>query len=274
MRSNFDNPEASFIRDRNISQDIQEQVAAYLTLPEKRDAGNQDKNLAKGLGSFLVDQGYISEIDMWRGSWGCKYENKKIYLNELPMPDDQYNYYIFRLGENSETGKELFPTKGEEADQYRFLHETSHAYQEFLMDKESSGSSGAWYNKVLSHEIDSNLGLLFEYCYKKRNESHNRGLSTWGNVPDYNNVRHLPSQNAVRAIEDANELVTMYLWHPEYLDTFFDYVSGKIPGYDDSNLQEDKLTKITEEERESLKILLEEYITEMKNHFSEKQSNP
>lgn len=264
------NFEESFNSDRDISQDMREQVTAYLTLPEKRDAGNQDKNLAKVLGSFLVDQGYISGIDMWRGSWGCKYENKKIYLNEQPMPDDQYNYYIFRLGENSETGKKLFPTKGEEADQYRFLHETSHAYQEFLMDKESSDSSGAWYNKVLSNEIDSNLGLLFEYCYKKRQENPDCGLSTWGNVPDYDNVQHLSSRNAVRAIEDANELVTMYLWHPEYLDTFLDYVSGKIPGYDDSNLKEDKLTKITEEERKSLKILLEEYITEMKNYSAEK----
>ena len=62
------------------------------------------------------------------------------------------------------------------------------------------------------------------------------GLSTWGNVPDYDNISE-PSQSAIRAIEDANELITMYLWNPKYLDVFLDYISININEYDFSNLK-------------------------------------
>lgn len=217
-------------------------------MPEKRNEGNEDHELAKQLGDFLVDQEYIKAIDIWRGSWGCKYENRKIYINDHQMPAAAYNYYIFRLGETLETQKPLFPEAGEEADQYRFLHETSHAYQEYLQAKESPDNPYRWCDRVISEgneHIDSNLSLLFKYCYKKRHDNPGKGLSTWGNVPDYNNIEDLRSQNATRAIEDANELVTMYLWHPEYLDTYLSYIAGEIPGYGEASIAEDQLIKIS-----------------------------
>ena len=134
------------------------------------------------------------------------------------------------------------------------------------MDKETNGHKNEWYDKVVKQEINSVFGILFEYCYKKRREQ-SLGLSTWGNVPDYNSVSE-PSQSAVRAIEDANELITMYLWNPKYFDTFLDYVSCNIPGFNEQSLREDGLGKITQQEKEGLKQLIKEYINEMKQNIS------
>lgn len=266
---------------KNPREELLKNIREFLTLPERREGGNPEKELARELGIFVVNQGYVSEIDMWKGSWGCKYGNKKISINEYPMPQKEYEYYIFRLGADTETGTQLFPENGDETDQYRFLHETSHAYQQYLVDKESPDNPRMWYDRALKEgegKIDSNYGLLFEFCYRKRKESKrraedpDRGLSTWGNVPDYNCVSDASSQNAVRAIEDANELVTMYLWNPQYLTTFLEYLSGNVPGYDEMSLQEDRLLKISEKEKEkeSLKLLVGEYILEMKAEMSEK----
>lgn len=265
---NFEN---GFLQQKKQKEELQKNVDGFLTLPDKRGGGNPDKDLAKKLGSFLVNRGYIAAIDMWIGSWGCKYGNKKISINEYPMPEKEYEYYIFRLGTDVATGKQLFPENGDETDQYRFLHETSHAYQQYLVDTESPDNPRMWYDRVLQEgtgKIKSVFGLLFEYCYKKRRENINKGLSTWGNVPDYNCVQDPSSQAAVRAIEDANELITMYLWNPQYLDTFFKYLSGNIPGYDDQSLQEDRLSKISENERDALRLIVEEYIQEMKREMS------
>ncbi len=188
------------------------------------------------------------------------------------MPTEQYNYYIFRLGKNSATGENLFPKPGDETDQYRFLHETSHAYQKYLMQEESPAEPTKWYEKVLSGKIVSELGILFEFCYQKRTQDPERGLSTWGNVPDYNAVKHAASRNAVRAIEDANELITMALWHPEYLKTFLDYVAGKIPGYREQNLEQDGLIRITDSENNALQILINQYIKKMHDNIESHSS--
>ena len=259
--------ENNFLQQKNQKEELQKNVDGFLTLPERRDGGNPDKDLAKKLGSFLVNKGFIVDIGMWKGSWGCKYGNKKISINEYPMPEKEYEYYIFRLGVDAATGKQLFPENGDEADQYRFLHETGHAYQQYLINKESSDNPLMWYDRVLKEgegKIKSTFGLLFEFCYKRRTANVNKGLSTWGNVPNYNCVQDPSSQNAVRAIEDANELVTMYLWPPQYLDAFLDYLSGPIPGYGKSSLHQDRLLKISEDEKEAIKLLIGEYIREMK----------
>ena len=242
-------------------------VNAFLTLPERIREGHNDKNLGKNLGNFLVDNNYIKEIDLWCGSWGFKYEDKKILIAENEMSDENYKYYIFRLGTNSSNGEYLFPNKGDEADQYRFLHETSHAYQDYLINKESREnniSSTNWHDKAAAEELDSNFSLLFKFCYENRKNNSGKGLSTWGNVPDYNSITNLNSQNAIRAIEDVNELATMYMWHPEYFETFLNYISLSLSGYKESDLDKDGLTKISRQAAASLKILLEMYIEEMK----------
>lgn len=71
----------------------------------------------------------------------------------------------------------------------------------------------------------------------------------------------------MRAYEDVNELITMYLWHPEYIETFLEYISWNIPWYGRSSIEDDWLIKITEEEKAFLKILIGNYINEMKRNI-------
>ncbi len=241
--------------------ELKESLHAYLSLPDRI---NTDKSkLPIELGDFLVDKNIIRGIDVWRNSWGFKYENNKIYIAENEMPAEQYKYYIFRLGIDPDTQEALFP-KPDETDQYRFLHEVSHAYQEYLMKKESPDNPNAWYTRVLNNQIDSNYAILWLFCFKKR-EQNNGGFSTWGNVPDYNTVADPTSQRAVRAVEDANELVTMYLWNPNYFKAFLDYLSCAIDGYSDDDLERDGLIKLSSEEKVALSSLVEEYVNEIRN---------
>jgi len=256
----------------NKSQEILcKDVEAFLTLPQRIEINNPDKDLSKNLGNFLVKKGYINEIKLWNRSWGFKYEDKKIYIAENEMSEENYNYYIFRLGVNSTNGECLFPRQGDESNQYRFLHETNHAYQDYLVHKESLESnipSSSWYDKAVSGELDSNFALLFQFCYENRKKNITEGLSTWGNVPDYNSINHVASQTAIRAIEDANEMITMFIWHPEYLDAFLNYVSLNTHGYTEADLKKDCLTKLSVDKIKALKDLLELYIEEMKSSIA------
>jgi len=250
-------------------QKLKSDLSAYLNLPER--IKHKDSSLPQRLGDFLVDQNLIQGINIWRNSWGFKYENGIIYIGGNEMSDEQYNYYIFRLGIDPETREPLFP-KPEETDQYRFLHETSHAYQEYLINKENSNNPNQWYTKASNDEIDSNYAILWNFCFKKRQQRCG-GLSTWGNVPDYNSIQNPQSQAAIRAIEDANELITMYLWNPKYFETFLDYLSGNISGYGDSELKSDNLVKISNTEKEALVSLIKEYVDEMKKNISHLESH-
>lgn len=265
-------------QDREKTEKLREDVSDWLTLPEKTKEENPDRELPKKLGDFLIKNKCIEGIGVWRGSWGFKYENGTIHVSENPMPDTAKDYYIFKLPSRLSNGKEtnLFPINDNEIDIYRFLHETSHAYQEHLMKKESPDTPQKWYDRVLlegSSKIDSTLGILFEFCKKKREQSADgKGLSTWGNVPDYNRITHQESQFATRAIEDANELVTMYLWNPNYFETYIDYLSLSSnvadKGYNERNLDNDKLIKITEKEADAVKELVHNYVEEMKNEIA------
>ncbi len=176
-------PEKRSISYENKSEEEQEKlekfkkiVGNWLTLPEKAKEENPDEDLPKKLGDFLVEKKVINKIDAWRGSWGFKYEEGTIYISENPIPENAKNYYIFRMPSELSDGREvnLFPEKEKEIDVYRFLHETSHAYQEYLMKKESPDDPGRWYGRALSEgdsKIDSNLGLLFEFCKEKREQN-------------------------------------------------------------------------------------------------------
>lgn len=246
-----------------LKQELKDDLSDFLSLPER--IKHIDFSLPQKLGNFLVDQNLIQGIGVWTNSWGFKYENRKIYIAGDKMPDKQYTYYIFRLGIDPETREPLFPNPNE-TDQYRFLHETSHAYQEYLTIKENPNNPDQWYTKASNNEIDSNYAILWNFCFKKRLQG-GKGLSTWGNVPDYNSIQNPQSQAAIRAIEDVNELVTMYLWHPKYFETFLDYLSGNISGYGDSELENDKLAKISKNEKEALASLIKDYVDEMKKIF-------
>lgn len=256
---------------RESKKETQKHFLAKLTLPDRRNEGNPDKDLAEDMWKFLADKGFINKVDMWRGSWGCKYENGTIYINEHPMPREQYEYYIFRLGKDSSTGRQLFPKEGNEADMYRYLHEASHGYQEYIKSKECPNNPEMWYTKAIGDEIESYSSLLFDFCYNKRRENPERGLSTFGNVSNYNSITDPDSQRATRANEDVNEFITMYLWNPQYLDTYLEYLSGNISGYGDLNLREGRLIKLSNREKELLKIIINKIIMEMKENISKER---
>lgn len=253
---------------KNNKKEIREYVDSFLALPERFSRTNENKDLPKNLGNFLIDKGFIKGVDILKDSWGFMYnfDDKKISIADKEISKENYAYYIFRLGED-QNGESLFPKQGDETNQYRFLHETSHAYQNYLTTKESSESnidSLQWYNKAVSGENDSTFSLLYKLCYEIRKANEDRGLSTWGNVPDYNNINITNDRIAMRALEDANELVVMQLWHPKYFETFLDYVSLKIDGYNTGNLEEDRLVQISSNTQQILKEIVELYTEEMK----------
>lgn len=237
----------------------------YLTLPIQ--SPEQNSTLPKELGKFLISKGFIKEIGIsnW---WWFSYHSwvKKISISQDPLPKKAYEYYVFRLGKDTSTWKQLFPSP-DELDQYRFLHETSHAYQDYLITKESPNEPKNWYDKARTWEIDSTFSVLFAYCLSKRLNTNGRGLSTYGNVPDYNTIEHHLSQQSTRAIEDANELVTMYLWNPKYFDTFLDYIAGDIPWYSQSQIKDDGLIIISQAEKQWLKNAIHLYIEEMEKNI-------
>ncbi len=58
------------------------QVTLFLELPKKRDFENLDRQVAQDLGVFLVNNSFIKNIGVWKGSWGFKYnsKNKTIFI--------------------------------------------------------------------------------------------------------------------------------------------------------------------------------------------------
>jgi len=56
----------------------------------------------------------------------------------------------------------------------------------------------------------------------------------------------------------------MYLWSPEYFDTYLNYLSGNIPGYGESNLAQDGLAQLPNSKKELLKQVVLDYVDEMK----------
>ncbi len=282
------------LEDKGEKTELKKNMEAYYdSFPKRREVGNHDSELAKQMTLFLIDQEYINEIQKWN-SWGCKYENGTILVNEQPMSQENQKHYIFRLGENSLTGEHLFPKIGEgvggEVDAYRFIHESSHAYQDWRRDKDRSDR---WFEKAISNDSEENsspMERIFKFCYDKR-ENKGFGLSTWGNIPEYDewakesenkylegkdrneeNIEKaidygLKNERCIRSWEDLNELATMYLWHPEYLNTFLEYLSGDIDGYGVQDLKNDGYVKITKEEKDFLKKNILEYIEEMKENI-------
>jgi hypothetical protein len=265
---NFENPASKTEEERKSEISPME---AFLTLPERIQ--HPDRDLPRKLGEFLVSEGMIKEIGVWKNSWGMKYQSdeQKIYINDpkCPISDANYNHYYFRLGRDKQTGQNIFPRKDED-DRYRFLHETCHAYQDYLTKKENPNDPEEWHDMASKNQINSTYSLLFNFCFSKREQNEKLGLSTWGNVPDYNGIPDDRSRKAVRAIEDANEMVVMKLWHPELFNTFLDYISGKkIDGkqYPPEQIKGDGYIQINNETREPLSDLIDMYVKEMKENI-------
>lgn len=261
----------NFLESKNNKKEIFTYIDSFLTLPERISENNDDKSIPKELGNFLVESDFIKEVGLFKNSWGFMYskDTRKISIADKEMSKESYNYYIFRLGKD-EKGENLFPKFGDETDQYRFLHETCHAYQEYLIDKELSDRNlgqSSWYSDSVNGNNDSTFSILFNLCYKIRNSNEKKGLSTWGNVPDYGSIENNASRIATRALEDANELIVMRLWNSKYLETFLDYVSLNIDGYNEASLNEDNLVKIANNTKILIQQIVGKYIEEMKNNI-------
>jgi hypothetical protein len=268
-------------------------IEEYLDVPEKAKQGDINKDIEKKLGCFLVDKGYIKETEERDDDWSFVYYSitRKVSVSEKGMPHQKWEDCIFKMGKNEKTGEDIFPVPGVETKKYRFLHEANHAYQEYLCSKESPDNPREWYQRSLQGEVSSAYGMLFNFCFRKREEADinkrekepSRGLSIWGNALNYNykeneQIPNKASEIAVRAQEDANEMITMFLWHPFYFNTYLDYLSLN---YDNINIRERELTKedlekcnlvsLSKQEKEVLENIVKLYVKEMKREISKSQ---
>jgi hypothetical protein len=272
-------------------EELIKRIEENLTVPEKAEHGDENKEIEKKLGAFLAKEGYIKGVDINCENWGYLYcsDKRKIFVSELGMPHLKWEHCIFKMGTNEETNENFFPSPGTETEKYRFLHEANHAYQDFLCVCESPENPKEWYQKSLEGKIDSVYSELFNFCFHKRAEEDTekgekkdmeRGLSIWGNAPNYNykeknSIPNRASELAVRAQEDANELVTMYLWHPNYFNTYLDYLSLNHNRHEireleltREDLEKKGLLRISKEEAEYLKEVVSSYIREMKKNIN------
>ncbi|MDA3815532.1 MAG: hypothetical protein PF549_04155, partial [Patescibacteria group bacterium] len=258
-------------------------------VPEKARFGDENKDIELKLGNFLIEKGYIRETEYREEDWGFVYYSftKIISISKTEMPHQTWEDCVFKMGRNKEIEEDLFPAPGVETEKYRFLHEINHAYQEYLCSKESPEDPKEWYQKSLQGEVSSCYSKLFYFCFQKREEIETnkkenelqKGISIWGNAENYNykNNKEIPnkiSELAVRAQEDANEMITMFLWHPFYFNTYIDYLSLN---YQNREVRERELTRedlerqnlisISKEEASNLKKIVRAYVKEMKENI-------
>lgn len=263
IQNKIDIPPGKFESPKSIGENTQLKTFydAFLNIPERIDPEHQNQ-LGHQMATFLTDRGYINQIKTWNNSWGYQYDSsdKSISISQYQMPPEMYDKYVIQLGIDASTGQSLYP-KPEEMDQYRFLHEVGHAFQDYSIDQEGSSR---WYDKAIAGELDSPYAILLGYCYKIRTENPNRGLTTWGGQADYDGITNTESRNATRAIDDVNELITMYIWHPQYFETYMDYLAQELPGYGVENLNQDKLMPLTHDKKDSVRQLVYEYVGNIK----------
>ncbi len=271
-------------------EQLKKKIEELLDVPPKALRGDENRDIERKLGDFLVERGYIKGIEKREEDWGFMYHSvtRKISVSEKEMPHMKWEQCIFKAGSNEETKEDLFPSPGPETEKYRLLHEANHAYQEYLCCRESPDDAKEWYQKVLEGEIESPYGRLFRFCFRKRMEEEEKegskkmtekGLSVWGNAPNYNykeeGALNKESEVAVRAQEDANELATMFLWHPRYFSVYLDYLSLNHNNHQirerevtKEDLEKRGLIQITKEEAEYLKEMISAYVTEMKKNIN------
>ncbi len=275
---------------------LKKKIEERLSVPGKAVEGDSNKTIERDLGIFLVNEGYIKGIEENSDDWGFVYRSfsKTIAISKKEMPHQKWEDCIFKMGINEKTKENLFPSPSKETEKYRFLHEASHAYQEYLTEKESPDNPAKWHEKALSGEIESFYASLFVFCFSKRLEELEkekecdycaRGLSVWGNAPNYDyktneEICNIGSEIAIRAQEDANELVTMYIWHPDYFNAYINYLSLNYENkriregeFTEDDLKNSNLVKITKEEAEKIKEEVLLYVEEMKKNIQRSLNN-
>src|SRR3989344_4310074 len=81
------------------TQKLEQYYDACLNLPSRLDP-NRQNTAGRRLAHFLTEKGYVDQIKLWNKSWGFGYvsNEKAIYISEIEMPKDRYDYFVFRLG--------------------------------------------------------------------------------------------------------------------------------------------------------------------------------
>lgn len=263
-------------------------VQKWLILPERVGLENQQVNLGQNLGVFVVQKGYITQLQEKEDNEDTRFD----YDNEsksilIPKDKVSLNYWrdnFFRMQTllSDEKKHPLFPMHplySENRDQdeistYMFLNTTVKAYQEYLKDKESVRNDinpNEYYEKIIKGEVKETPTFnLYRICYEKREIDTQRGLSIPGSSEECvsEEIEDRKKEIEIRALEDFSHLVTMYLWNPKYCQGFIDY----LPEREKANLGA-KVFKISTEEAEVLKNLLFDYTEQMKEEINYKKEN-
>ncbi len=251
------------IQEAETKEDLIKTVEEFLTLPKRAEIENNDGELPKKLGRFLVERGYIKNVAIDNESWEFKYESEEkiIYISQEEMPPSIWRDYAFRKQTTLESGRSdsLFPmhpmyngdSEKNDLDIYRFLQQTVSAYQEYLKDKES---------------LHTPYSKLFTLCYTKRKGKKDkysviRGFSTWGSMENEEDIQ----DERFRASRDVNELLTIYLWNPKYFDSYINYLKTNAT----TELYKKGLVKIDKYEAEDIKEIVTDIIAEMKEEIKQ-----
>ncbi len=126
--------------------------------------------------------------------------------------DDDSNQIIYL--EHSENG--LHPRNKEETNKYFLIQNINFKYQKCLIKEEKKFD---WFEEALFGKINTPLSNIFIICLKQRLDLKKTGLSKKGNH-SFNNKIDLKEKLHKKSLEDCNELISMYLWHPQYLKEY------------------------------------------------------
>ncbi len=255
------------LQEGQTKEGLVKTVTEFLTLPKRAEIENKNGELPKDLGNFLIETGDIKDVVIDNETWEFKYncQEKTISISQEEMPANIWRDFVFRKQTTLKSGasESLFPmhpmyngnSQKNDLEIYRFLQQTVNAYQGYLKNKESSVSTQ-------QHSPYSNL---FTFCYSKRKTiaekiSVVRGLSTWGSIQNDENIQN----QSIRALKDVNELITIYLWNPQYFDSYIDYLNTNQT----LQLYKKHLVKIDDYEAKYIKENTVMLITDMKKDIN------
>lgn len=144
---------------------------------------------------LALASGHFSKLNLNTDSCVSSSRGNELTIGVQPLPEQTKKQLIF-LDQEFNYGKEVA---------YRLLHEVTHivAYLASNQDTESARSY-------------ANLSSAFEDLRKN-----GKGLTPLGGLDFYK-----AQGSGVQAVEDIVELTTMYLWNPEYLRNFLNFLSN------------------------------------------------
>jgi hypothetical protein len=241
-----------------------EEIQFHLTLPERISDKNHQPDLGKKLGEFLVQEDFTLDFEN-EEEMTLEYWRDYFFRRQITLPDGTTESF-FPMHPLYQPGEET-----NEIDTYMHLKKVISAYREYVLKAEimeECMSLEDYYKLALLGETESTIFVeLFRFCYEKRERGEYRGLSIPGSSEEYDNEKNeeivnLEAELLTRTLEDMDELITMYLWNPQFFEGFINYLPTKEKG----NLRK-KLLIIEDEEVKVLKALVFSYVEEMKERI-------